>query len=116
MSQSYADAKAKRETRQRAHTAKRAANRKKFTAIARSLQDEIRSCVENCGLSKTAISVHSGVMPSTISHITRKYHPAARLETIVAVLRVAGYKIKIVPVDPKEDEYRSERRVSLPPV
>ena len=114
--QTYEEGKAKKEVRQKAHKEKRVENRKKFKAIAQTMQNEIRAHLENCGLSKTAVSVHSGVMPATISHITRKYHPSARLETIIAVLHVAGYKMQIVPLDPKEDEYRSERRLPLPPV
>jgi len=111
--------KEKREQRKatrKRHSDIRASSRKKAHDETRRLQEQLRQIVRDCGLTQGKLSDFSGIDATTTSRIMTGYHISARFTTIVAMLRAAGYQIKFVPIHPKLDEFREERRLKPPPL
>lgn len=99
---------------------KKAEVRKRTKAVSKSkskvFHDTLKAALAECGLTAIQISDFSGLDPTTIRRFLKKYSPSSRMETFVALLRVAGYTIEIKPVEPREDDFREYRRVGLPPL
>lgn len=98
------------------HQEIRAANRKKSHEIAQQLMSELRNAVNNCGLKDSQVGDFSGIDPATVARVMRSYHRSARFTTVVGILKAAGYRFKIIPIEPHEDEFRYERRFAPPPL
>jgi len=98
------------------HSDIRASSRKKARDETRQLQGQLRQIVRDCGLTQGKLSDFSGIDATTTSRIMNGYHISARFTTIVAMLRAAGYRIEFIPIDPRLDEFREQRRLKPPPL
>ena len=83
---------------------------------SKEFHDILKAAVAECGLTAIQISEFSGLDSTTIRRFLKTYSASARMETFLALLRVAGYTIEIKPVDPHDDDFRKYRRVALPPL
>ena len=84
-------------------------------AIMSKLKDEIRVAVCECGLSVKYMAKASGLNRSTVERYW-KGHRGSYLDKLEKLLDVAGYRLKLVPTDPHQDKYRSDRRFAPSPL
>jgi len=83
---------------------------------SKEFHDALKAAIAECGLNAVQISDFSGLDSTTIRRFLKTYSASARMETFIALLRVAGYTIDIKPIDPHKDDFRQYRRVALPPL
>jgi len=107
---------AKRAAKKKQHADIRKANREIANNSAKTMQSQLRQILANCGLSQAQISDFSGVSPTVVCALTRRYRGTVRLSTVVGLARAAGYHLELVPNDPRNDKFREHRRVNLPPL
>ena len=81
-----------------------------------NLTYRVMKVVKDCGLTPRQILDFSGMDKATVSRLLHGKNKTPRLSTLLPILRIAGYRLEIVKLDPKEDKYRSERRFALPPI
>jgi DNA-binding Xre family transcriptional regulator len=115
MKKTYEQIHAEKQAKRLASQKLRAESKKNAEVEAKTVHEKFRRILYDCGLTPRQLSNCAGVTPATISRCSRGYNKSIRLEIMTAVLRAAGYRIEFVPLEPKEDEFRSIRRVPLPP-
>ncbi len=98
------------------HRQTREKSKTKNDAIAKVLHRELRNFVGNCGLTRVQISDFTGLVPSKVTEFIRGYKGGLRFSSFVAMVNVAGYRIRLEKVEPEVDEYRSYRRFAPPPI
>ena len=98
------------------HQELRDENRKKTLEQAKQVMAKLREAVLNCGLKESQVADFSGVDPTTVGHIMRRYHQTARFSSVVGMLRAAGAHLEVVMNEPKKDEFRAERRFAPPAI
>ena len=72
--------------------------------------------LETCGLTEKQIFEFSGLDRKTVSRIMKQYNKAPNLNTLAPLVRVAGYRLELVPLDPRVDKFRSSRLFPPPPI
>jgi len=82
----------------------------------RAFLARFRRALREAGLMRKQIADFSGVDPATVTKMLKGGHYNAQISTIIPLLRVAGYTLEFKEIEPKDDEFRSARRVPLPPV
>ena len=107
---------AEREAARKAAQTKRGENRKTMHARARAFEARARNALKNCGLTNMQIANFSGLDHSTVIRFMKGRHRAVRMESVVALMAVAGYDLKLEEISPKRDVYRSLRRLPPPPI
>ncbi len=116
MAKSASEQKEKRTQRRRSRAEIRRSTKIASKRKAKELHATLRTAVKVCGLTPIQIADFSGLDSSTVRRILKGYSESTQMDTFVALLRVAGFKIEIVHVEPGEDDFRKYRRVSLPPL
>ena len=106
----------RRKSRKTNHAALRAENSKKSETTGKSLQRKLRGILANCGLTNTQLSDFSGLSTSKVFTFIKGYRGKLMLNSFIALVRAAGYRIRLEKVEDVADQYRSHRRVSLPPL
>ncbi|HHS51108.1 MAG TPA: helix-turn-helix domain-containing protein [candidate division Zixibacteria bacterium] len=114
--ESYEKWQTEREEKKRKERENLAAARQFYQPEVQRLIGKLKRIVPECGLNQTQLSRLSGIAKSTLTRIMRKRHDSARFDTIVRLLAVAGYRIEIVPIDPRDDIFRELRRLKPPPL
>jgi len=108
--------RAKQEAKRKAMQNSRAVVKKKVHNEARVLENTIRSLLKDCGLTNMQIANCAGLDHSTVmTYMKGRYH-VARVETAIALLKAAGYRLRIEPIEPENDACREFRLFPLPPV
>jgi len=113
---SYSELKERRAQRDNALREERRRNKKELKPIGDRIRAKLMRCVKDCGLTKKQISQATGLEYSTVDKFLRGYNKSVNIHMLAALATVAGYEIKIEPIDPKRDKYRQERRLPPPPV
>lgn len=90
--------------------------KKKYAVEIKSFMAKVKYLISGCGLTQTQISLFSGLAKSAVTRLAKKPNPTARINSIIQILGAAGYELKIVPKDPRKDEFREYRRFKLAPL
>jgi len=91
-------------------------SKKKYALEIKSFMANVKHLVSGCGLTQTQISLFSGLAKSAVTRLVKEPNPTARINSIIQILGAAGYELKIVPKDPRKDEFREHRRFKPPPL
>ena len=93
-------------------------NRRKTESVAeaKNLVALLIRHLHDCGLDKKKLSQFSGLELATVSKILKGYNKGMNITTFSSLAKAAGYKIELVPMDPREDVFRQERRLPPPPI
>ena len=85
-------------------------------ASAKYFESQLRSALKNCGLTNMQIANFSGLDHSTVISFLKGRNRAIQMKSAFALMTAAGYKLTIEKISPKNDVYRSERRLPPPPI
>ncbi len=106
--------KAKRKATKKRHADLRKTNGSVAHQTAKVLQSNLRAVLANCGLTQMQISDFSGVSPTVVCALTRRYRGTVRLSSVTGLARAAGYHLELVRDDPHKDKFREHRKFKLP--
>ena len=110
---SYGELKDRRRAMEKTRRDERHRKKTELKPKADKIRAQIQYYVKTCGLTTRQISQFSGLEFSTVDKFIRGYNKSVNIHMLSALATVAGYEIKVVPIDPHNDKYRQERR--LPP-
>ena len=103
---SYTERKERRRQKDKARRVERQRKKAELKPKGDKIRAQIQSYVKTCGLTRRQISQFSGLEYSTVDKFFRGYNKSVNIHMLTALATVAGYEIKVVPLDPHEDKLR----------